>query len=608
MTNLANALQQAATAFSQNNFPLVKQLCQRILSAVSEQPDALHMLAMVDSRLGQHQSAETLFKKALNRQQTNPSLYFNFANHTLAQKKFTDAIKLYQQCIAIDSAHYNAHYNLGIAATHNNQLPLAIKHLVKAVELQPNNANIDIALGIAYKNNDEYKKAIEAFDKAIQNDNQNFNAWFNKGSTLRATGDSAQALACYQQIAVSGEQRADYHFSLGCVYYDLNRFTEAEQSLTRALTIEPEFVLAHETLSKLRWEINRDNDFTSSYPKAKQAISHASLPLTYSYISQLLLSKQYHKAFAESELAIEQFGQTPELLHIKATSYTFIKPSEDWRERCLQWFETCVKMSPNNVRFRIDLASQYIHLQDYTSALAHLQQALNIAPHDQEVWSYMGICWRLTGDDRACWLNDYKRLVKTHTLIAPKGYDNLEHFLAELKGYLTNLHQANKSPLDQSVRQGSQTAGHLLLKSEPIIQQLNHAIEQQVSLYLAELPQDVKHPFLQRNNQRFKIAGSWSVKLKDNGFHSNHIHPAGWLSAPVYIATPDVMSNNDSDKQGWIKFGETSLELANKEQVALSVCPQPGQIIFFPSYMWHGTNPFHAPQSRITTALDIQPR
>jgi hypothetical protein len=34
---------------------------------------------------------------------------------------------------------------------------------------------------------------------------------------------------------------------------------------------------------------------------------------------------------------------------------------------------------------------------------------------------------------------------------------------------------------------------------------------------------------------------------------------------------------------------------------------RPGTLVLFPSYLWHGTIPFHAEQTRTTIAFDVVP-
>ena len=37
------------------------------------------------------------------------------------------------------------------------------------------------------------------------------------------------------------------------------------------------------------------------------------------------------------------------------------------------------------------------------------------------------------------------------------------------------------------------------------------------------------------------------------------------------------------------------------------VRPEPGRLVLFPSYMWHGTAPFSGDEDRLTVAFDIMP-
>jgi len=67
-------------------------------------------------------------------------------------------------------------------------------------------------------------------------------------------------------------------------------------------------------------------------------------------------------------------------------------------------------------------------------------------------------------------------------------------------------------------------------------------------------------------------------------------------------------ATNDPDtRNGWIKFGEPSLEVPLKNAIRRAVQPIPGRLVLFPSYMWHGTVPLRAPSPRITIAFDAIP-
>lgn len=158
------------------------------------------------------------------------------------------------------------------------------------------------------------------------------------------------------------------------------------------------------------------------------------------------------------------------------------------------------------------------------------------------------------------------------------------------------------------MRGGTQTDGPLLSRIDPVIRQLRSAIVDAVERYRAQLPPvDEAHPLLrQRRDRRIRFSGSWSVRLRSGGHHSNHVHPLGWISSALYIALPGEVPGEGH--AGWLALGEPPPELETGLPPAAYIQPRPGQLVLFPSWMWHGTIPFPEGE-RLTVAFDVaQPR
>jgi hypothetical protein len=83
------------------------------------------------------------------------------------------------------------------------------------------------------------------------------------------------------------------------------------------------------------------------------------------------------------------------------------------------------------------------------------------------------------------------------------------------------------------------------------------------------------------------------------------VHQEGWLSSACYIDLPPAVEAEGH--QGWIKFGEPGAPTQPKLAPEHFVKPEPGLLVLFPSYMWHGTVPFSGEASRLTTAFDLVP-
>jgi uncharacterized protein (TIGR02466 family) len=223
------------------------------------------------------------------------------------------------------------------------------------------------------------------------------------------------------------------------------------------------------------------------------------------------------------------------------------------------------------------------------------------------VWAYRGLSWRLLSDARADWLNDVENLVVPFRLQVPPGFADITAFNQALKAELDKLHGARTHPIDQSLVGGTQTRGALFAEKSPAIKAFRASLELSIADYIKGLGDDPTHPLLSRKSKDFRFAGSWSVRLRSQGHHINHVHPQGWISSAYYVALPEVVKSDPNSREGWIKFGESNLALGGREKIARMIRPEEGLLVLFPSYMWHGTVPFAGDEPRVTIAFDVVP-
>lgn len=220
-------------------------------------------------------------------------------------------------------------------------------------------------------------------------------------------------------------------------------------------------------------------------------------------------------------------------------------------------------------------------------------------PGETLIYPYAAIAWRMLDDPRLHWLEGDDALVRTFDI--GSSLPSLDRLAEVLRG----LHKAKHQHLDQSVRGGTQTDGSLFWRIEPEIKALRAAISDAVRAYVAGLPAvDPGHPTLSpRRDLPPRFSGSWSVRLSGQGYHSNHIHPLGWISSALYVALPDA-DPDDLPQAGWLGLGSPQSELGLDLPPVRMVEPKPGQLVLFPSTMWHGTIPFKKGE-RLTVAFDV---
>lgn len=238
-------------------------------------------------------------------------------------------------------------------------------------------------------------------------------------------------------------------------------------------------------------------------------------------------------------------------------------------------------------------------------ALAAARKGLAIAPDNQSLWGWAATAARAAGDPLYGEVYDYDSMVRPYEIATPDGWASLDAYLADLASVLNRMHHYSQHPFHQSLRHGSQTTQPLKGSEEPALRAFFQAIDKPIREHMAHLGQG-PDALRRRNTGDYQIDGAWSVSLRPGGFHKDHFHPQGWLSSAFYVEVPDQALDTD-DRQGWIRFGQPPIPVDPALPAAHYVRPQPGRLVLFPSYMWHGTEPFTTDEKRMTIAFDVVP-
>jgi hypothetical protein len=230
-------------------------------------------------------------------------------------------------------------------------------------------------------------------------------------------------------------------------------------------------------------------------------------------------------------------------------------------------------------------------------------------PLDQHGIALRATAWRLLGDSRYAALHDYATLVRSERLDAPPGWASLERFLDQLGGDLERLHRFKAHPFQQSVRGGSQLPLNSAELAEPSIRSLFEGIRWAAQRHVAAAGTG-RDPFRSRNTGRIAVTGAWSVRLASGGHHTDHVHPRGWLSSAFYVAVPPDMAAGRVESgrpAGWLRLGMPGIATHPALPPEWLVRPEPGLLVLFPAYMWHGVERFESDRPRVSVAFDALP-
>ena len=97
----------------------------------------------------------------------------------------------------------------------------------------------------------------------------------------------------------------------------------------------------------------------------------------------------------------------------------------------------------------------------------------------------------------------------------------------------------------------------------------------------------------------------WVVDMLVGGYQESHVHPSGWVSGVLYIDTIPQPVNNE----GALLVSERGHNLKTNGQKFFSrlIQPKEGDIVLFPSSVFHSTLPVVSSGQRRVLAFDLRP-
>lgn len=574
-------------------------LLQRVLSAAPGRPDALQLLGLIRRRQGRPEEAEALFRRSLAADPLQPHVHNNLGNLLAGLGRREAAIECYRTACRLQSDYAEARHNLGLALLAAGDADAAAAVLEEAAAIDPGDAGIRVSLGNTLKALRRFDEAEGAYREALALNPDHVNALHNLGVRHKDSGRVREGLALIERAAGLAPGRAELHYSLGHALLAAGRIEDALDAWRAAVQLAPDYTEAHDTLNKVMWQHGRRDDYLSSYRQATRKRPRAA-DLWIDWADKLILAGRSAEAVSVLEEAQAAGHEEPDFDHRLARALSLLGQVGQAEASFLR----ALVKRPEDKRYRLDLARLQIVLARYEEALDHLETALAAAPRDQEAIAYRGVCWRLLGDPREAALNDYDGFVRACRLPPPPGFPSIDAFNERLLSVLERLHAATEAPAEQTLRGGTQTLGDLFEVGGQELDALRRQFEAAVGDYIEGLAADVRHPLVGRRADGFRFSGSWSVRLRSGGHHVNHVHSEGWISSCYYVSVPSCVGDG---QQGWLRFGETSLHLGERERTARVMQPESGLLVLFPSYFFHGTIPFYGDTPRVTVAFDVVP-
>ncbi len=519
-------------------------------------PAELHSLHQL-FQAGNMQQAESIAESMLKEYPKAPSLLNVLGLCQQHQGKLLQAASSFKKLLTVDPGIAEVHFNLAILLTQLDKVKDAVASYRKAIKLKPDMTSAHFNLGTLLQSQGFLSDAAKYYRKAVTLDPDFFQAQGNLGAVLQQQGLLEEAEQCYRKnLSLHPDARA--HFNLGTVLYGLGQHKAAREEFRNSLALAPDFADAWNSLGETQRDYGEMDKAILSYKKALEIDS-------------------------DHDRAKYNMGEYLCLVDKLEDAIPYFEASHfaDSQERALQ----CLYKSRQFDLFKQKFDNLIVKQKHTTVLLGTLSThyATNFGQKNQYTFCD----------------NPMDFVLKTHI---DELIDKNNSLLEDLVHDITHLAIAERQ--QSRLYYGIQSAGNLLLRSEASFQSLATLIIEKVKNYRKYFAGS-RNRLIKDFPKNIEFTSSWFIKMKQGGHLTSHIHEEGWISGCVYLKLPDRMNGHEGSFS-YSTDGDDYPRL-NDDFPSQIVDVNVGDLVLFPSSLFHQTIPFCSDQERVCVAFDIKP-
>lgn len=601
---VSELLQQAGAALARNDLERGEVFLRQVLAGEPENPAALFFLGHVRRAQRRLPEAIDFYQRAIRSQPDKPQAYHHLSQLLRATGRADEAVSVMRQAETLAPNDARTQLELGLAFAEKADFAAAEIAYRMALRLQPDLIEASQALSAALITQERFDEVDAVVESALKHPavgpHQRAALKLNLGIARVQQHRPAEGLALLDEAQRVMPNLPHADFNRANALQGLGRMQDAERAYRAALQRNPLDLRAHSGLNQLLYRM-ASPEFLKSYDAAA-ALHPSASALSAEKASFLFLAGHYEEAKAAYRRALARDPTNAAWCEGLGSVLTRLGAYGEAAGE----YERLLRSGKASIAARCGYAECLLRAGDPAKSVRICEEAIARDPHDQLALALWGTGLRRLSDAREPVLNDYDAFVRVYDLDPPEGFADADVFNAALNTSLDCLHVDRREHINQTLRLGTKTLGDLFGTGRDLVERLRARIDEAVRDYIAQLAPHETHPLLKRRTQGFRYAGSWSVRLGDRGFHTNHVHPKGWISSAYYVDVPDITRDTIA-KPGWLKFGEPNFDAGIPDPVRRTVQPVRGRLVLFPSYMWHGTIPFGACSTRTTIAFDVLP-
>jgi protein O-GlcNAc transferase len=359
-------------------------LCKAIIRQRPHDFDLLHLLAIIQTQLGQAEDALVNYNKAL--------------------------------AVKPDSAEVL--YNRGITLRNLNRLDESLTSYDGALAIKPDFAAALVNRGLIYHQLNQLGDALTSYETALSIKPDYAEALYNRGITLFEMTHFEEALKSYDRALLINPDYGQGHYNRGIVLQQLGRLDEALASYDCALAINPDYIEAQINRANTLHKLERYEEALANYGAilAKRPLYPEIL---YGRGNALRSLKRYEEAIASYNAALAIKPDYAEALNNRGVTLWDLRRLEE----ALASYDRALAIKPDYLEALVNRGITLWGSKRFEAALASYDMAVAIAPeHAESLYNRGIVLLDLKRPDQA--ISDFERVL------------NIEPRFKHLKGLL----------------------------------------------------------------------------------------------------------------------------------------------------------------------------
>jgi len=383
-------LELAVLYLQQGKHEEVEQLVLKALEADPQNPEPHRLLAELRGRQHRLDEAISEYRKVLELQSGGIAVsdaFVRIGNLLLAQKRYAEAEREFQQAIHSDPTNAEAYYNLGTVFEQQNNVDRAVTLYRKVVEFQPTGvaaSDAYVRIGNLLRAQKLYEEAGQEFQNAIQSNPTNPGAYYDLATVYEQQGNAKMALRNYIQATDLAPKYRDAYVGRGRIYAkrkDMKSVARmARQILEQELDPEEKYD-AYLLIADVYKAANDAEQAAGSYRKALEL--YPKHPEAYLSLAQLLTDGD---RIEEALEVLRQMARQPELARTAFISIgNLLAATKDYAEAA-QSYRQAIEAEPKEASAYLGLAVLYQRQGKLDEMEGVIEQALIAVPNDPQVY------------------------------------------------------------------------------------------------------------------------------------------------------------------------------------------------------------------------------